>query len=65
MKRALLAGLLYGIGAGCACYLGYLFGRQETELEYERALGRAAINVLTKESEKNKEKCQADEASQE
>jgi len=45
-KNAIITGLLYGIGAGAACYLGYIFGCQETELKYERDLRKAAIDVL-------------------
>lgn len=45
-KNAIITGLLYGIGAGAACYIGYLFGCQETELKYERGLREAAIGVL-------------------
>ncbi len=46
-KNAIITGLLYGIGAGAACYIGYLFGCQETELKYERALRETAIKVLS------------------
>ena len=46
-KNAIITGLLYGIGAGAACYIGYLFGCQETELKYERALREAAVNVIS------------------
>lgn len=45
-KNAIITGLLYGIGAGAACYLGYIFGCQETELKYERSLREAAIGML-------------------
>ena len=48
-KNAIITGLLYGIGAGAACYLGYIFGCQETELKYERELRKAAIDVLRSE----------------
>ena len=62
MKRAILAGLLYGIGAGAACYLGYLFGYQEAELKNERALARAAISTLNELGSKKKETTSEEEA---
>jgi len=63
-KNAIITGLLYGIGAGAACYIGYLFGCQETELKYERSLRKAAIGVLRSSNDDSDSK-ESEEASHE
>lgn len=54
MKNGLIMAICLGIIAGGSAFLGYSFGYQAAEVEYEKALGKAAIKALC-EKEANKD----------
>ena len=59
MKQGILLSLALGLVAGCATYIGYMYGYQTAELQYEKAMSRAALSPLSQCEVKKEEKLEA------